>query len=62
MVAKEPAARREASRPAFHSCELMKPVQDQMAEAVRDIAWSNPRYPFHRRGALVSEGGSGRAR
>jgi [acyl-carrier-protein] S-malonyltransferase len=41
---------------AFHS-ELMKPVQDQMAEAVRDVAWSNPRVPVasNSRGALVDD-------
>jgi len=41
---------------AFHS-ELMKPVQDQMAEAVRDIAWSNPRVPVasNSRGAIVDD-------
>lgn len=41
---------------AFHS-ELMKPVQEQMAEAVRDIAWSNPRVPVasNSRGAIVDD-------
>src|SRR5215211_5576454 len=41
---------------AFHS-ELMKPVQGQMAEAVRDVAWSDPRVPVasNSRGALVND-------
>ena len=41
---------------AFHS-ELMKPVQAQMAEAVRDVAWSDPRVPVasNSRGALVDD-------
>jgi [acyl-carrier-protein] S-malonyltransferase len=41
---------------AFHS-ELMKPVQDQMAEAVRDVAWSDPRVPVasNSRGAIVDD-------
>jgi len=41
---------------AFHS-ELMKPVQDQMAEAVRDVAWSDPRVPVasNSRGAIVND-------
>ena len=41
---------------AFHS-ELMKPVQEQMAEAVRAIAWSNPRVPVasNSRGAIVDD-------
>ena len=41
---------------AFHS-ELMKPVQEQMAEAVRDVAWSNPRVPIasNSRGAIVDD-------
>jgi [acyl-carrier-protein] S-malonyltransferase len=41
---------------AFHS-ELMKPVQEQMAEAVRDVAWSNPRVPVasNSRGAIVDD-------
>lgn len=41
---------------AFHS-ELMKPVQEQMAEAVRDVAWSNPRVPVasNSRGAIVED-------
>jgi [acyl-carrier-protein] S-malonyltransferase len=41
---------------AFHS-ELMKPVQDQMAEAVRDVAWSDPRVPVasNSRGAIVTD-------
>jgi len=41
---------------AFHS-ELMKPVQDQMAEAVRGVAWSDPRMPVasNSRGAIVDD-------
>jgi [acyl-carrier-protein] S-malonyltransferase len=41
---------------AFHS-ELMKPVQDQMAQAVRDVAWSEPRVPVasNSRGAIVDD-------
>jgi [acyl-carrier-protein] S-malonyltransferase len=41
---------------AFHS-ELMKPVQDQMAEAVRDVAWEDPRVPVasNSRGELVRD-------
>jgi [acyl-carrier-protein] S-malonyltransferase len=41
---------------AFHS-ELMKPVQDQMAEAVRDVAWSDPRVPVasNSRGGIVRD-------
>ena len=41
---------------AFHS-ELMKPVQEQMAEAVRDVAWSPPRVPVasNSRGAIVDD-------
>lgn len=41
---------------AFHS-ELMKPVQEQMAEAVRDVAWSDPRVPVasNSRGAIVQD-------
>jgi [acyl-carrier-protein] S-malonyltransferase len=41
---------------AFHS-ELMKPVQDQMAEAVKDVAWSSPRVPVasNSRGAIVDD-------
>jgi [acyl-carrier-protein] S-malonyltransferase len=44
---------------AFHS-ELMKPVQDQMAEAVRDVAWSDPRIPVasNSSGAIVGDAGS----
>ena len=44
---------------AFHS-ELMKPVQDQMAEAVRDVAWSDPRVPVasNSRGAIVEDAAS----
>ena len=41
---------------AFHS-ELMKPVQEQMAEAVRGVAWSTPRVPVasNSRGAIVDD-------
>jgi [acyl-carrier-protein] S-malonyltransferase len=41
---------------AFHS-ELMKPVQEQMAEAVRDVAWTDPRVPVasNSRGAIVQD-------
>lgn len=41
---------------AFHS-ELMKPVQEQMAAAVRDVAWSDPRIPVaaNARGDLVRD-------
>ncbi len=41
---------------AFHS-ELMMPVQEQMAEAVREIAWSDPRIPVasNSRGAIVRD-------
>jgi [acyl-carrier-protein] S-malonyltransferase len=41
---------------AFHS-ELMKPVQEQMAEAVRGVAWSDPRVPVasNSRGAIVRD-------
>src|SRR5215213_3955739 len=41
---------------AFHS-ELMKPVQEQMADAVREVAWSDPRVPVavNSRGALVQD-------
>ena len=41
---------------AFHS-ELMKPVQEQMADAVREVAWSDPRVPVavNSRGALVRD-------
>jgi [acyl-carrier-protein] S-malonyltransferase len=41
---------------AFHS-ELMTPVQEQMADAVRDVAWSNPRVPVaaNARGELVQD-------
>jgi [acyl-carrier-protein] S-malonyltransferase len=41
---------------AFHS-ELMKPVQEQMASAVRDIAWSEPRVQVaaNARGELVRD-------
>jgi [acyl-carrier-protein] S-malonyltransferase len=44
---------------AFHS-ELMKPVQEQMAEAVRDVAWSDPRVPVasNSRGAIVDDAAS----
>jgi [acyl-carrier-protein] S-malonyltransferase len=41
---------------AFHS-ELMKPVLDQMSEAVRDVAWTDPRVPVasNSRGGLVQD-------
>jgi [acyl-carrier-protein] S-malonyltransferase len=41
---------------AFHS-ELMKPVQEQIAEAVRDVAWTDPRVPVasNSRGAIVQD-------
>jgi [acyl-carrier-protein] S-malonyltransferase len=41
---------------AFHS-ELMKPVQEQMADAVREVAWSDPRMPVaaNARGDLVRD-------
>lgn len=41
---------------AFHS-ELMKPVQEQMGEAVRGVAWSDPRVPVasNSRGAIVRD-------
>jgi [acyl-carrier-protein] S-malonyltransferase len=41
---------------AFHS-ELMKPVQEQMADAVREVAWSDPRVPVavNSRGAIVRD-------
>jgi len=41
---------------AFHS-ELMKPVQEQMADAVRGVAWSDPRVPVasNSRGAIVED-------
>jgi [acyl-carrier-protein] S-malonyltransferase len=41
---------------AFHS-ELMKPVQEQMAEAVREVAWVDPRVPVaaNARGELVRD-------
>jgi [acyl-carrier-protein] S-malonyltransferase len=41
---------------AFHS-ELMKPVQEQMADAVRDVAWTDPRVPVaaNARGDLVRD-------
>jgi len=41
---------------AFHS-ELMKPVQEQMAEAVRDVAWTDPRVPVasNSRGEIVRD-------
>lgn len=41
---------------AFHS-ELMKPVQEQMADAVQDVAWSEPRVPVaaNARGDLVRD-------
>lgn len=42
---------------AFHS-ELMKPVQEQMAAAVREVAWSDPRVPVaaNARGDLIRDG------
>ena len=41
---------------AFHS-ELMKPVQEQMADAVRDVAWSEPRVPVaaNARGDIIRD-------
>ena len=41
---------------AFHS-DLMKPVQEQMADAVGDVAWSEPRVPVavNARGDLVRD-------
>jgi [acyl-carrier-protein] S-malonyltransferase len=41
---------------AFHS-EMMKPVQEQMADAIRDVAWTDPRVPVaaNARGGLVSD-------
>jgi len=47
---------------AFHS-ELMKPVQEQMADAVQDVAWSDPRVPVavNARGGLVHDAESLRA-
>jgi len=41
---------------AFHS-ELMKPVQEQMADAVGDVDWSDPRVPVavNARGGLVRD-------
>ncbi len=41
---------------AFHS-ELMKPVQEQMAEAVREVAWTDPRVPVasNARGGLLRD-------
>lgn len=44
---------------AFHS-ELMKPVQEQMADAVKDVAWTAPRVPVaaNARGELVRDAGS----
>lgn len=42
---------------AFHS-ELMKPVQERMAEAVAQVAWSDPLVPVavNARGAIVRTG------
>jgi [acyl-carrier-protein] S-malonyltransferase len=41
---------------AFHS-EMMKPVQEQMADAVQEVAWSEPRVPVaaNARGELVRD-------
>jgi [acyl-carrier-protein] S-malonyltransferase len=41
---------------AFHS-ELMKPVQEQMAEAVKEVAWTDPRIPVavNARGEIVRD-------
>lgn len=41
---------------AFHS-EMMKPVQEQMADAVREVAWTDPRVPVaaNARGELVRD-------
>ena len=41
---------------AFHS-EMMKPVQEQMADAIREVAWTEPRVPVaaNARGKLVSD-------
>jgi [acyl-carrier-protein] S-malonyltransferase len=41
---------------AFHS-ELMEPVQAQMADAVRDVAWTDPRVPVavNARGEIVRD-------
>jgi [acyl-carrier-protein] S-malonyltransferase len=41
---------------AFHS-ELMVPVQEQMADAVAEVAWSDPRVPVaaNARGGLVTD-------
>src|SRR5262245_4085953 len=41
---------------AFHS-EMMKPVQEQMADAIGDVAWTDPRVPVaaNARGELVSD-------
>ncbi len=41
---------------AFHS-DLMKPVQEQMADAVKDVAWTEPRVPVaaNARGELVRD-------
>ncbi len=41
---------------AFHS-EMMKPVQEQMADAIREVAWTDPRVPVaaNARGELVSD-------
>jgi [acyl-carrier-protein] S-malonyltransferase len=47
---------------AFHT-ELMQPVQDELAEAVRGVAWSDPSVPVasNARGELVRDAGSLRA-
>lgn len=44
---------------AFHS-ELMRPVQEQMSEAVREIAWTDPRVPVavNSRGEIVRDADS----
>ena len=41
---------------AFHS-EMMKPVQEQMADAIREVAWTDPRIPVaaNARGELVPD-------
>jgi [acyl-carrier-protein] S-malonyltransferase len=47
---------------AFHS-ELMRPVQEEMAAAVREVSWSDPRVPVavNARGEIVRDAGSLRA-
>jgi [acyl-carrier-protein] S-malonyltransferase len=47
---------------AFHS-ELMKPAQAQMAEAMQDVAWNDPRVPMasNASGELVTTGDDVRA-